>query len=87
MTCSSWPKTKGWGCQNGEDWTFLDESMGISQTVECESLCHQQNSNGCCYLSDIGCFWKNSAEIEEIGDNIGLAVTCSLDVSGILFTN
>ena len=85
MACSSWPETTRWGCLNGGDWTELDRSMGISQTADCELLCHQQNSNGCCYLSDSsGCYWRISAEVSTSSSQ-GLAVACVM--SGIPFLN
>ena len=84
MTCSSWPETTGWGCLYGGDWTELDRSMGISQTADCELLCHQQNSNGCCYLSDSsGCYWKTSATVSTSESTQGLAVACVMP--GIAF--
>ena len=89
MTCSSWPEATEWGCSNGGGWTGLDSSMGISQTAECELLCRQQNSDGCCYLSDShGCYWRISSEAgvgEQVPQVPGLAVTCVMP--GILFLN
>ena len=86
LTCSSWKEATGWSCQNGGDWTELDGSLGISQTAECELLCRQQLSNGCCELSDsYGCYWKISAEVSSSSSQSVLAVACV--VSGILFLN
>ena len=89
MTCSSWPETTEWGCPNCGwrcKWLLLDISMDISQTAECELLCHQQTSFGCCYLDDrVGCQWRFYAEASNTSDGLGLAVACV--VSGILLLN
>ena len=96
MACSSWPEAKMgyvWGCrynvnatENGE-WIELDRSMHISQTTDCESLCHQQNTYGCCFLGEeYGCFWKKFSVAGYVGYGHGytsVAVTCNISGTSV----
>ena len=83
VTCSTWPKAPGWTCEFGGKYKRLDTSMGISQTSECEALCHQQKANGCCLLSATnGCYWRTGAVVRPLSTSTSIAVDCI--VTGIL---
>ena len=85
MTCSVWPKSKTFGCNNGSNWQLLNLNMDTSSTTSCEFLCRLRKERGCCYLHDgssikqRGCWWKSGGEAYE-GQNssaTGIAVTCA----------
>ena len=87
MACSGWPETTGWDCHNGGVLTVLDESMTNWQTSDCESLCYQRNTNGCCLLSSVyGCWWKDVATAIRSNKSWTLnskAISCNF--TGIVF--
>ena len=63
LSCSSWPiPSIVYDCTAGP-WKFLDVSMDISQTENCEILCQRQKESGCCFLGeDAGCHYRIGAD-------------------------
>ena len=93
MACSSWPEAKmgyAWGCAHATEkgyWIELDRSMHISKKTDCESLCHQQNTYGCCYLGEeYGCFWNKFGVAAYVGYGYGytsVSVTCNISGTSV----
>ena len=62
LVCSSWPSkdtSVGYDCKGDSEWIALDVDMDVSHTTECEKLCRESKTQGCCYLSStLGCWLK-----------------------------
>jgi len=79
IQCNSWPTSGYHGCSGGDDWKLLHK--GFLFGSECKSLCLQQASgDGCCYVSDKGCYWKGGASSvvsSSCSDGRCLSIECS----------
>ena len=79
--CSSCPDSPGYACtDDGERLQFLNKTLNLSQTTECESLCKQEGGEGCCYIAiqkPGGCFWKRGASGIIKTNHSEIAVKCT----------
>ena len=53
--------------------------MSFDDTAQCQSLCQQQEENGCCTISKkYGCLWLPGGTVTTAADYGELAISCSL---------
>ena len=68
-----------YGCKGSDDdWNALSYRLSFNDTAQCQSLCQQQEENGCCILSKkYGCHWVTGGTVATT-DNGELAISCTL---------
>ena len=73
--CLPWPESQTYGCSSGEEWKALDTTMNWPDSADCETLCLNEEQDGCCYLqTGVGCYWKPGG-IAANGSN-ARTITC-----------
>ena len=85
-SCSAWhiqTTDTNYGCTgNNNNWKPLSYRLSFDDTAQCQSLCQQQEEDGCCTLSTkYGCLWLPGGTVTSAddGDSIGeLATSCAL---------
>jgi len=81
-SCSAWQDINdtNYGCTgNNNDWSILSYRLSFDDTAQCQSLCQQQEENGCCTISKkYGCLWLPGGTVTTAADYGELAISCSL---------